>query len=100
MLKGTDFQVDEDIATQDAVVEDEIDAIVLIADRDAKLPCFKTKPGAEFEEESLHVIEQRGFEIAIEHGRFRGREAVLAFLVSPLMMPGLVVGVAMLQFFV
>ena len=35
--------------------------------------------------------------IAIEHGRFRGREAVLAFLVSPLMMPGLVVGVALLQ---
>jgi putative spermidine/putrescine transport system permease protein len=35
--------------------------------------------------------------IAVEHGRFRGREAVLAFLVSPLMMPGLVVGVALLQ---
>ena len=35
--------------------------------------------------------------IAIEHGRFRGREAVLAFMVSPLMMPGLVVGVALLQ---
>jgi len=35
--------------------------------------------------------------IAVEHGRFRGREAVLAFMVSPLMMPGLVVGVALLQ---
>jgi putative spermidine/putrescine transport system permease protein len=35
--------------------------------------------------------------IAIEHGRFRGREAALAFMVSPLMMPGLVVGVALLQ---
>ena len=35
--------------------------------------------------------------IGIEHGRFRGREAVLAFMVSPLMMPGLVVGVALLQ---
>jgi putative spermidine/putrescine transport system permease protein len=35
--------------------------------------------------------------VAIEQGRFRGREALLAFLVSPLLMPGLVVGVALLQ---
>lgn len=35
--------------------------------------------------------------IAIEQGRFRGREALLAFLVSPLLMPGLVIGVALLQ---
>lgn len=35
--------------------------------------------------------------IAIEQGRFKGREALLAFLVSPLLMPGLVIGVALLQ---
>ncbi|MDB5848886.1 MAG: binding-protein-dependent transport system inner rane component [Rhodoferax sp.] len=35
--------------------------------------------------------------VAIEQGRFRGREALLAFLVSPLLMPGLVIGVALLQ---
>lgn len=35
--------------------------------------------------------------IAIEQARFRGRETLLAFMVSPLMMPGLVVGVALLQ---
>lgn len=35
--------------------------------------------------------------IAIEQGRFRGRDALLAFLVSPLLMPGLVIGVALLQ---
>ncbi len=35
--------------------------------------------------------------MAIEHGRFRGRDALLAFLVSPLLMPGLVIGVALLQ---
>ncbi|CAN5743254.1 ABC transporter permease [soil metagenome] len=35
--------------------------------------------------------------IAIEQGRFKGREALLAFLVSPLLMPGLVLGVALLQ---
>lgn len=37
--------------------------------------------------------------IAVVRGRFRGREAIATFAVSPLMMPGLVVGVAMLQFF-
>ena len=37
--------------------------------------------------------------IAIVRGRFRGREAIATLAVSPLMMPGLVVGVAMLQFF-
>ena len=37
--------------------------------------------------------------IAVTRGRFRGREAIATFTVSPLMMPGLVVGVALLQFF-
>lgn len=37
--------------------------------------------------------------IAVTRGNFRGREAVATFAVSPLMMPGLVVGVALLQFF-
>lgn len=37
--------------------------------------------------------------IAVTRGQFRGREAIATFAVSPLMMPGLVVGVAMLQFF-
>jgi putative spermidine/putrescine transport system permease protein len=37
--------------------------------------------------------------IAVVRGRFAGREAIATFAVSPLMMPGLVVGVAMVQFF-
>ncbi|WP_300034210.1 ABC transporter permease [uncultured Roseobacter sp.] len=37
--------------------------------------------------------------IAVTRGSFRGREAIATFTVSPLMMPGLVVGVALLQFF-
>lgn len=37
--------------------------------------------------------------IAVARGNFRGREAIATFAVSPLMMPGLVVGVALLQFF-
>ncbi len=35
--------------------------------------------------------------IAIARGRFPGRETVIAFLTSPLMLPGLVLGIALLQ---
>jgi len=37
--------------------------------------------------------------IAVTRGVFPGRDAIAIFTVSPLMMPGLVVGVALLQFF-
>ena len=37
--------------------------------------------------------------IALTRGRFPGREAISTFVVSPLMLPGLVVGIAMLQAF-
>ncbi len=37
--------------------------------------------------------------IAVVRGRFAGRQAVATFLVSPLMLPGLVIGIATLQFF-
>lgn len=37
--------------------------------------------------------------IGLVRGRFPGRDAIATFMVSPLMMPGLVLGIAMLQFF-
>ncbi len=37
--------------------------------------------------------------IAVVRGRFAGRQAAATFLVSPLMLPGLVIGIATLQFF-
>ncbi len=37
--------------------------------------------------------------ISLVRGNFRGREAIATFLVSPLMLPGLVIGIAMLQGF-
>ncbi len=56
------------MAAQPPMVEDEIDAVVLVADRDAKLARLETEARAEFEEEGLHVVEQRGFEIAFRVG--------------------------------
>ena len=37
--------------------------------------------------------------IAVVRGTFPGRETIATFLVSPLMLPGLVIGIAMLQYF-
>jgi putative spermidine/putrescine transport system permease protein len=37
--------------------------------------------------------------VALVRGQFAGREAISTFLVSPLMLPGLVIGIAMLQAF-
>ena len=37
--------------------------------------------------------------VALVRGRFPGRETIATFLVSPLMLPGLVIGIAMLQGF-
>lgn len=37
--------------------------------------------------------------IALARGKVRGSEAIISFLVSPLMLPGLVIGIALLQFF-
>lgn len=37
--------------------------------------------------------------IGLVRGRFPGRESVVTFLISPLMLPGLVIGIAMLQGF-
>lgn len=37
--------------------------------------------------------------IAVIRGQFPGREAIATFLISPLMLPGLVVGIATLQYF-
>ena len=37
--------------------------------------------------------------LALVRGRFPGRDAIATFLISPLMLPGLVVGIAMLQGF-
>lgn len=37
--------------------------------------------------------------IGLQYGKFKAREPLLAFFASPLMMPGLVIGVALLQIF-
>jgi hypothetical protein len=65
VTEGADFQIEQHMAAQAPMIEHEINAVVLVADRDAKLSRLETKPSAEFEEETLHVVEQRGLEIVL-----------------------------------
>lgn len=66
VLEGADFQVNEQVAAEDAVVEDEVEIVVLVADGYAALAGLEAKAGAEFEEEGLQVVEQGGLEVALE----------------------------------
>jgi len=47
---------------------------------------------------AISLVAGAAASIAVVRGRMPGRESIATFFVSPLMMPGLVVGVALLQF--
>ena len=65
MFECSHLEVDQQVTAKAAVIENEIDIIVLVADRDALLPGFEAEPGAEFEQKTLQVIEQSAFEIGL-----------------------------------
>ena len=51
VLERTDLQVDQQVAAQNAVEEDEIEVVMFVADGDALLAGLEAEAGAEFEEE-------------------------------------------------
>lgn len=51
-----DFEIDEDEALQEVVVEDEIDAEFVVLEDEAFLPRDKTEAAPEFEQEGLEVV--------------------------------------------
>ncbi len=73
MFEGADFEVDEQMAAEEAVVEDEVDVVVLFADGDALLPGLEAEAGAEFEQEGLQVIEESCFEVFLQVVRLFGQ---------------------------
>ena len=73
MFEGADFEVDEQVAAEEAVVEDEVDVVVLVADGDALLPGLEAEAGAEFEQEGLQVIEESCFEVFLQVVRLFGQ---------------------------
>ena len=80
MFDVVDFQIDQDEAAEDAVVEDEIDPVVGVVEGDAVLPADEGEALAEFQEEGLEVIAEESFEIslgdAVRLGNFQELEDV------------------------
>jgi len=69
MTKRSDLEIQQYVAAKETMVKDQVDIVVLIADGDPLLPGFKTKAGAQFQEECLQMIEEGGFEIRLRYTR-------------------------------
>src|SRR5205823_5280104 len=52
---------------EDAVVEDQVDKEVLVADEDPLLPRLETEAASQLQQESLHPVEQGVFELRFAH---------------------------------
>jgi len=57
------LEIDQQVTAQAAAIENEIDIVVLVANREALLPSFEAEPGAKLQMEALEVIEQCRFEL-------------------------------------
>lgn len=57
------LQFDQDMALEDAVVEDQVHETVRVANEDALLAGFETEPVSKFEQKSLQSVEQRLLDI-------------------------------------
>ena len=64
-LERPDFQIEQDVAAQEAMVEHQIHAVMPAALGHAKLPRLETKATPQFEEEVLQAIQQHGFEFLL-----------------------------------
>ncbi len=67
-VKFPDFEVDRDEAFEAAVVEEAVDVVVALVDRDAFLAGEEGEVGAEFGDEALEVGEDGGFEVVFGVG--------------------------------
>ena len=66
-LKAGDFEVEGDQGFEEAVVEEQIDVVVLLAKDQAVLASDETKTVTEFQDESLKVRDEAVFEFAFLH---------------------------------
>jgi hypothetical protein len=57
------LELDQDMALEDAVIEDQIDEAAGLADDDALLPSFEAEAVAELHQERVEVVEERVFEV-------------------------------------
>ena len=59
------FEVDEDEAFQDIVIEHEVDMKVAPVEVDVLLPCNEGEPAPKFQKEFLQVVDERLFEVGL-----------------------------------
>ena len=74
MLEAGYLEIDQHMALQDTMVEDQVDETVRIADEDAFLARLEAETVAEFDQECLQLVELRVFEMRLSH-RFLRTEA-------------------------
>lgn len=66
--EGLGLEVDEDVAFQPAVVEDQIDEVVGAADADLFLTGLEAEAVTQFEKEGLEVVDERALQIFFPQG--------------------------------
>jgi hypothetical protein len=67
VLEGIGLEFHEDVALEDAVIEDEVDEEVFIANENALLTGLEADAVAQLEEEILKPVEQGIFEVGLGH---------------------------------
>ena len=68
VLDFIDLQINEHEAAQDAVIENEVDAVVGVVERDAVLPADEGEALAQFQQKRLKMVAETGFEIGLGNG--------------------------------
>jgi hypothetical protein len=63
VLHVAQLEINEDEAAEDAVIENKIDAVMGVVQRDAVLSTDEGEAFAEFQEEGLEVIAETGFKV-------------------------------------
>jgi hypothetical protein len=69
MLEAPGFEINEQVAAEDAVIKNEVDVVVLVADGDAALAGLEAEAGAELQEEGLEVINEGLLQVFFEIAR-------------------------------
>ena len=72
-LERADFQVEGDERLEEAVVEEQVDEILLLPEREPVLAADETEAVAEFEQEGLQAGDEPVFEFAFLARRGEGR---------------------------
>ncbi len=64
------FQFNKHRAFEDTMIENQIDEVMCVADKDALLPSLETEAVAQLQQEILQFVEQLVFQIRFAHHLF------------------------------